>query len=308
MADRRTRTWSRYGGTIRHRGNRRKKRYYVISEGWKTGIFTDLTRYNAAISGFPEPRTRQFSNYEDAKCWLRIERYTQSLRHQATRKLFAQPAPAPVQKEKKSKQKKKKDPMQQLLKGSKKIKKHLYQCNAHHVFALDIEYTGFTPDAEILQVSVINGLGMVICNQYFKPERITDWSETIPIHGITPEMVADKPYFRTYAPHLSQVFADAEAIVGYSTMQDIALLNKGGVIFPEKAIYLDAGESYSFVTAKENEPRTYAKLQDCAAHYGYTGDGWHNSLADTKATLFCFYALLDDEKTLFRLHYFRNRH
>lgn len=304
MADRRSRTWSRYDGTIRHKGNRRKRRYYAISEGWKTGIFTDLTRYQEAISGFPEPRTRKFSNYEEAKCWLRIEKYTQSLRRQATRKLFA-PQAAP-EKVKKKKEKKKKDPLQQLMKGSKKIKKRLYQSNAHHVFALDIEYTGFTADAEILQVTVINGLGMVICNQYFKPEHITDWSETVPIHGITPEMVAEKPYFRTYAPHLSEVFAQAEAIVGYSTMQDIALLNRSGVTFPEKPIYIDAGEAYSFVTAKENEPRTYAKLQDCAAHYGYTDTDWHNSLTDTKATLFCFYALLDDEKALFRLHFFRN--
>lgn len=290
MADRTRRPWTRIHG---NRQPLQKKRYYAISKGWEVGIFTDLKRYLSATAGFKEPRARKFGTYEDAQNWLRFEFSQEKARKAAQRRRHLLTQRAKAQKA--------------LAKGSPKIKKHLYTLDARRVFALDIEYTGFTEDAEILQVSIVNGLGIVVCNHYFQPEHVTMWDDTIPIHHITPEAVAQKPFFRTYAAHLTHLFATAELIIGYSTMQDIALLHKSGVTFPEKPIYFDVGEAYSYVHATDSQPRTYAKLQDCAAHYGYTRDDWHDSLADTIGTLYCFYALLDDEKALFRLHTFKNQ-
>lgn len=288
MADRRTRTWSRHCGTIHKK--KQKKRYYAISKGWEVGIFTDVNRYLAATQGYKEPRGRKFSNYEDAQNWLRFELALAKARkaEQRKKRVLSQRA-----KNRKA-----------IEKGSPKIKQHLYSLDARRVLTLDIEYTGFTTDAEILQVSIVNGLGQVVCNQYFKPLKVTNWDETIPIHHITPEMVADKPYFQTYAPHLSDLFATAEAVIGYSTMQDVALLHKYGVAFPTKPIYLDVGEAFSYVHESVTGQRSYAKLQDCAAYYGYGTAEWHDSLADTKATLYCFYALLEDPEALVRLHCF----
>lgn len=194
-----------------------------------------------------------------------------------------------------------------IEKGSPKIKRHLYSLDARRVFALDIEYTGLTADAEILQVSILNGLGQIVCNQYFRPAHVTNWDDTIPIHHITPEMVSTKPYFQTYAPQLSALFSQAESIVGYSTMQDVGLLHKSGVAMPHKPIYVDVGEAFSYVHEAVTGQRSYAKLQDCAAYYGYGTTNWHDSLADTKATLYCFYALLEDPEALIRLHLLKNQ-
>lgn len=258
---------------------KKKKKYYAVSEGYERGIFTDAARYIASTKGFKGSRAKSFYTYEDALRWFRQERHASHAgKHSAA----------------------------YLQNQSDTIKAYLSALDARRVLALDIEYTGFKANAEILQLSIINGLGIVICNQYFKPEHVTSWDETVPIHHITPEMVSRKPHFCTCVPQVNHFFSDAECIIGYSTMQDISLLHAYGVYFPERPIYFDAGEAYSYVTAEKNKPRTYAKLQDCAAHYGYNGNNWHDSLADTKATLFCFYALLQDEKALFTLHTFYN--
>lgn len=277
MAEHFSRSWTRNHHHFRKR--RHKKRYYAVSKGWETGIFTDPDRYTAAIYEFIDPRARKFSTYEEARQWLRFT----SLQEEEMKALLPKPDIRDV---------------------SCAIKKHLAAINPRKILALDIEYTGFTADAEILQVSLINGAGEILCNEYFKPKHLTSWEDSIPIHHITPEMVADKPSFSSYARRLSRYFAVAESIIGYSTMQDIALLHKYGTAAPSKAIYLDVGEAYSYVHATETVPRTYAKLRDCASHYGYTDTGWHDSLCDAQATLFCFRAMLYDDKALFRLHTF----
>ena len=41
------------------------------------------------------------------------------------------------------------------------------------ILVLDTETTGFGPLAEILQLSIVNGLGEVVMNEYFRPARAT---------------------------------------------------------------------------------------------------------------------------------------
>ena len=79
------------------------------------------------------------------------------------------------------------------------------------------------------------------------------------------------------------------------------MLQQAGVAFPPALPILDAGEAYSFIHSEHQPVRSYAKLKDCAAHYGYGETQWHDSLADAAATLYCFQAMLDDENALFQL-------
>lgn len=267
---------------------RKKTRYYAISAGRQTGIVTDVRQYRAAIDGYKSPRSRKFSTLADAEQWLAQE-------------LARKKAKAASQRRKRAAARKAKA-YSLIQRQSPHVKKAIYHMDARDVFVVDIEFTGLSRDAEILQVSLMNGLGMIVCNQYFKPDHATAWDETIPIHHITPERVADEPSFQTYAPHLTSLLASAQAIVGYSTMQDISLLRRQGVTVPEKPLYLDVGEAFSYVHEAVTGQRTYTKLQDCAAYYGYGTTNWHDSLADTKATLYCFYAMLDDPEAFFRFH------
>ncbi len=264
------------------------KRYYAVSKGRKTGIITDTAQYYACTQGYKGARAKSFSSYQAAKAWLQREQsyQTHTLHHTAPHILHAAHQNVMLQKR---------------IHLSHDVKTHLNALDVRRVLALDIELTGLLPTDEILQVSILNGLGQVIYNHYFRPAAVTSWDETVCIHHITPSMVADKPVFQTAVPVLTQLFAEAQLIVGYSTMQDIGNLHKYGVQFPHKPIYFDVGDAYSFVNTDRQHPRTYAKLKNCAAHYGYTDTDWHNSLADTKATLYCFYAMLNDADALFRL-------
>ncbi len=93
---------------------------------------------------------------------------------------------------------------------------------------------------------------------------------------------------------------DADLIVGYSTFNDIAKLHASGVVLPDKDIYLDLAEAFSLIHYQETKTITYEKLMNCAAHYGYHGRNWHDSLTDTDATLFCFQHMLDDDQAIFK--------
>ena len=264
------------------------KRYYAISHGRKTGIFTNAACYYSYTQGFKGARAKSFHSYQAAKSWLHQEHACHTAFTKDTSSLYFHS----------SAQKK---ALQQRICLSHKVKNHISTLDARRVFALDIELTSLLSTAEILQVSIVNGLGQVLFNNYFRPETVTSWDETITIHHITPSMVANKPTFHTAVSTLTQLFANAQLIIGYSTMQDIGHLHKFGVQFPHAPIYFDAGDAYSFVHMNTLHPRTYAKLKTCAAYYGYTDENWHNSLADTHATLYCFYAMLNDRNALFRL-------
>ena len=69
---------------------------------------------------------------------------------------------------------------------------------------------------------------------------------------------------------------------------------------PDKDIYLDLAEAFSLIHYQETKTITYEKLMNCAAHYGYHGRNWHDSLTDTDATLFCFQHMLDDDQAIFK--------
>ena len=264
------------------------KRYYAISKGRKTGIITDTTQYYSYTQGYKGARAKSFSNYQAAKTWLEREQTYQINEANGTISTLLHTHPCSAA-------------LQQRIQLSRKVKSYIHTLDARRVLVLDIELTGLLPTDEILQVSIVNGLGQVVYNNYFCPKTVTSWDKAMEIHHITPAMVADKPLFQTAVPALTQLFANAQLIVGYSTMQDISHLHNYGVQFPHASIYLDIGDAYSFVHTDILHPRTYAKLKACAAHYGYADVSWHNSLADTKATQYCFYAMLDDADALFRL-------
>ena len=61
------------------------------------------------------------------------------------------------------------------------------------ILVLDTETTGFGPSAEILQLSIVNGLGEIVMNEYFRPARATCWPGAEAVNHISPAMVAGKP-------------------------------------------------------------------------------------------------------------------
>ena len=90
---------------------------------------------------------------------------------------------------------------------------------------LDVETTGILskdPNTEIVQLSLVNMAGRPVLNMMLKPDRPMG-QEVQAIHGITNEMVQDKPFFLQVAKVISS-YLEGKHVVAYNADFDIALL------------------------------------------------------------------------------------
>lgn len=164
------------------------------------------------------------------------------------------------------------------------------------ILVLDTETTGFDSKAEILQLSVIDGSGEIRMNEYFRPRFISSWPEAEAVNHISPEMVADKPSFYDKKEEIGHLLRHAGLLVGYNLPYDLKMIRQNGVFIPYKIKTLDLMRLFAEIYGEPN--LTYGgykwqKLATCAKYYGYPETNWHDSLADTKATLYCFRKMLE---------------
>ena len=88
---------------------------------------------------------------------------------------------------------------------------------------VDFETTGLH-DAEIIQIGIINTDGDVLMDQMVKPRKRIS-KESIAIHGITPEMVADSPSFVQVAPTFARIIK-AHDVVAYNVSYESDVLHR----------------------------------------------------------------------------------
>ena len=176
------------------------------------------------------------------------------------------------------------------------------------IICLDTETTGLDRyDDEILQLSIVDGDGNVLFNKLCKPLLHDSWPSAQKIHGISPADVANCKHLLEYASEIEHILLDADIIVGYNLFRfDLPMLFHNGITRPFKTgVYLcDVMKEYAFINGEINERYggfRFKKLIDCAKHYGYSCDSWHNALDDAKATLFCFYAICGNPPDLERI-------
>ena len=172
--------------------------------------------------------------------------------------------------------------------------------NKNEILVLDTETTGVAKTDEILQLSIINGEGVVVMNEYFRPARAKTWPMAEAVNHISPAMVADKPLILERKKEIEAILHGAKIIVGYNLPFDRNMLIQNGIFVPakEKTRYLDLmrpfAKTFGEKSAKNPKLFKFQKLITCAKYYGYTEEGWHDSLADTKATLYCFWKMVED--------------
>lgn len=168
---------------------------------------------------------------------------------------------------------------------------------------LDTETTGLKPEIdELLQVSIIDTHGAVLLDEYIKPDRATEWPEAMRINQITPEMVASAPSIRDPYLHakIQHILNNADKIIGYNVMFDVAFLAAAGFDVPNSDeltdVMLDFAEIYGDWREDLGDYK-WQKLTTAAAYYGYEWPvGAHNSLGDCLATLHVYQCIKDRQR------------
>ena len=163
------------------------------------------------------------------------------------------------------------------------------------IICLDTETTGIDLRRdEILQLSIIDGNGDILFNEYLKPLHRRSWSDAERVHGITPAMVRSQLPIIEYLPEIRKIIDDSSLIIGYNlTGFDLLLLRQAG-INPCAKYVVDVMQNFSPIYGDWNPKYrnyTHKKLEVCAKHYKYPRYKAHDSLQDAKATLFCFYEM-----------------
>lgn len=168
------------------------------------------------------------------------------------------------------------------------------------ILCFDVETTGLSREEdEILQLSIVDGTGKTVFNEYIKPTRHESWDGAEAIHGISPSDVADKPTIEEYRDTLNDIFKDVQLLVGYNNINfDNAFLKEVGIHLPEDAKMYDVMLKFAPIYGEWNEMRQdykWQKLAKCAEYYGFHGDGqFHDSLEDVRATLYCFNSMISE--------------
>lgn len=165
---------------------------------------------------------------------------------------------------------------------------------------IDTETTGLNPyDDELLQVSIIDGQGNTLFNSYIKPLYTDNWNKAMAVNHITPETVATAPNILEVKQEISRIINSAHTIIGYNVDFDLGFLSNIG-IKNENAAIVDVMENFAYIYGEWSEQygcHKWQRLTKCAEYYGYDWgtDIAHDSLADCKATLYCYQKMLQEK-------------
>lgn len=168
------------------------------------------------------------------------------------------------------------------------------------VVIIDSETTGLdAKQDEILQLTILSDSGEELFNEYICPMRRTEWPEAEKIHHITYDMVKDCEPLAYHKKSIQTILDSADVIVGYNHSFDMSFLENAGIRSDPKKNY-DLMLEFSQLKGdwdKTHNSYKWYKLRECADYFGYDwgGDSTHDSLADAKATLYCYKKILAGE-------------
>ncbi len=152
---------------------------------------------------------------------------------------------------------------------------------------IDIESTGILrqdPNTEIVQLSAVNTAGRPVLTMMLKPDRPMG-EEVQAIHGITNEMVQDKPFFRQVAKVIG-AYLEGKHIVAYNADFDIALLMHMFDKYEEPRPKLSgascAMDQYSAWVGEWSKKKNDVKWQKLP---NLSGMASHDALSDCVSTL-----------------------
>lgn len=161
-----------------------------------------------------------------------------------------------------------------------------------NIIAIDTETTGLnSAEDEIIQFSAVDMMGHELADFLIKPIFRERWGAAEKINGISPENVKDCPPITDRKTEIERLLNGADLIIGYNTQFDLDFLVSGGIELPLTET-LDIKRIFESIKNEVDEDgisRKRQSLVSCAAYYCYDWNGKpHDSLADARATMFCF--------------------
>lgn len=162
------------------------------------------------------------------------------------------------------------------------------------ILVFDLETTGLNKTFdEILQISIVNGLGNVLFSSYVKPKKHKSWDDAQRINGISPEMVSSAPTFKKIKRTVQYYFNQAKVIAGYNSNRfDIPFIENAGIVVPSKRF--DVREEFCSIIGKYY---TGTALVDCATYFGHSYNP-HDALNDAQVTALCLQDMIQRQKAI----------
>lgn len=151
-----------------------------------------------------------------------------------------------------------------------------------------------TNHGELLELSVFDAAGVEVYHKYFRPHAKT-WPSDI--HHISPEMVADCKRFIAHRGEISRMLNDVKYLLGCAISNDIHNLRRHGVNLNERHIAIDIQTWFWLLKDSTDRREKYQTgLAAIGQAYGldFGEEKQHSATADTRLTLACFQALVDD--------------
>ena len=156
----------------------------------------------------------------------------------------------------------------------------------------DTETTGVdaTKD-EILQLSIIDDAGKTLFDEFFKPERATEWKRAEEINHISPEKVANKKSIKAFQKQLLEIFSNADVIAGYNVNFDLKFIASSiGFQLQDNQEVFDVMPVFSQMYGDWDEwhhDYRWQKLTTAAEYFDFDWSAapQHSALGDCLATL-----------------------
>lgn len=164
------------------------------------------------------------------------------------------------------------------------------------IVVIDFETTGFRAgEDEVLQVSIIDEDCNVLLNTYCRPNNKDSWEDAQAVHGITPLMVANELPFERYTAAVLDILTKADIVIAYNYAFEDAFLRAYGIEVDRKK-WFDPMLAFAEIFGEWDSYHgnyKWQSLSKCARYYGYEFKA-HDSLEDTKATLYCYKKMTEE--------------
>lgn len=163
-----------------------------------------------------------------------------------------------------------------------------------NLVVLDTETTGLGSDAEVIELSAINGYGEVLIDTLIKPVYPVPY-EAIDVHGITNYMLADKRTWLDIKDEFEKIIS-GKTVVAYNSGYDARLIKQSyethGLTIPAHIEQNLIGNCAMLVYASFNgewdshrEQWKWQRLTNAAEQCNIKAKGAHRALADARMTL-----------------------